>query len=265
MIARIDDEHFKTLSPEIQAECLKSPAYQLRTFLHDVAKGKQDIAQNLLTDNPKRTEALLLSEGTFTDYSGRTFHCTAYEYAYWAKDTHMCRMLEAHMDSDMKAQILERVEKIERDGLSYHQHGKPFQSPHFDFTPLKVALDNYVKGYDNWEQTSNWDAMKAAWMQVGLAQRDVPAHVAQEYCRPDRSFSPLPTFNEGSLPRSLTFHNAITTNDDSWFPFTAEAGGLGFDFALIRGDWRLVLGQSVGPRGRFVVPSILRPLAALMK
>ena len=244
LIARIDDEQFKTLSPEIQAECLKSPAYQLRTFLHDVAKGKQDIAQNLLTDNPKRTEALLLSEGTFTDYSGRTFHCTAYEYAYWAKDTHMCRMLEAHMDSDMKAQILERVEKIERDGLSYHQHGKPFQSPHFDFTLLKDALDNYVKGYDNWEQTSNWDAMKAAWMQVGLAQRDVPAHVAQEYCRRDRSFSPLPSFNEGSLLRGLTFYNGTTDNDGSWFPLLVVAGGLGFDFALGRGGWGRVVGGS---------------------
>ena len=138
------------------------------------------------------------------------------------------------MDSDMKAQILERVEKIERDGLSYHQHGKPFQSPHFDFTLLKDALDNYVKGYDKWEQTSNWDAMKAAWMQVGLAQRDVPAHVAQEYCRPDRSFSPLPTFNEGSLPRGLTFYNGTTGNDDSWFPLSAGVGGLGFDFAVAR-------------------------------
>ena len=87
------------------------------------AFGKQAEAQKLLTDLSNAQE-LLLTPATFTDYSGRTFHCTAYEYAYWAKDTHMRRMLEQHMDETTKAQMLERCEAIEKRGLKYRQNGK---------------------------------------------------------------------------------------------------------------------------------------------
>ena len=79
-------------------------------------------------------------------------------------------------------------------------------------------------------------------MEVGKAQRDVPAHVAHEYCRKDRSFSPLPSFNvdgadipNETLPRVLKFYNFNTEAVDSWFPLVAPNSGLGFDFALMRG------------------------------
>lgn len=67
-----------------------------------------------------------------TDYSGRTFNCSAYEYAYWAKDTHMCRMLERYMDEETKAQILARITINDDTGLSYQQNGAVYQSSHFD-------------------------------------------------------------------------------------------------------------------------------------
>ena len=168
LLSRIkDDDQFKKLPPKIQMECLKSPAFQLRTFLHDVAKGNQDRADKLLTGNPERTQELLRSTATFTDYSGRTFNCTAYEYAYWAKDTHMCRMLERSMSGETKADIAARIHKMESldkttnepVGLTYSQHGKDYHSAHFDLSALKTALNEYVQGYDNWERTSNWAAM----------------------------------------------------------------------------------------------------------
>ncbi len=81
---------------------------------------------------------------------------------------------------------------------------------------------------------SNWGAMEAAWMLVSKAQRDVPAHVAQEYCRPDRPFYPCPHLNEPTLPHVLVFYNWITSRYDSWFPLTSSNSGLGFDFGLIR-------------------------------
>lgn len=71
-------------------------------------------------------------------------------------------------------------------------------------------------------------------MKVGQAQRDVPAHIAHEYCRPDRSFNPLPSFNEENLPRILAVVNYSGTADKSWFPLASSSSGLGFDFALIR-------------------------------
>lgn len=56
--------------------------------------------------------------------------------------------------------------------------------------------------------------MQAAWLKVGLAQRDVPAHITQEYCHPDRSFddvtqnkSLLDASNPAHLKCSLRFFN----------------------------------------------------------
>ena len=208
-------------------------------FLECVAYGQQDKAEKLLSQvfqgQPARIQAALLHQGTLTTYAGETFNCSAYEYAFWAKDTHMCRMLERYMDAETKAQMLTRIDAIEANGLIYQQNSQEYHSSHFDFTPLKEAYQRYLAGYDAWLAANGWGAMKAAWLDVGKAQRNVPAHVAQEYCRPDRSFHPTPEFNEATLPRVFTFYDWTTGGrNDSWFPLTASNSGLGFDFSLIR-------------------------------
>ena len=237
LVSSINDEQFEKLPIKIRLACMKSPAIQLRTFLHDVARGRQDEAEKLLADNPERAQTLLTTLGAFTDYSGRTFNCTAYEYAYWAKDRHMCRMLEAKMDEPTKAVMLERCEAIEATGLTYEQRGNVIEhSTHFDMTPLKTALQHYIDGYPAWYAANNYDAMKAAWMQVGLAQRDLPVHVINEYCRPDRSFQPLPAFNEDILPRGTKYYNYNTGDKVALFPLVVStSSGLGVDFGLMRG------------------------------
>ena len=210
----------------------------LPEFLHCVARGQQNEAERSLAACPD-AQHFLLTPSAFTDYSGRTFNCTAYEYAYWAKDAHMCRMLERHMDVATKADMSMRIETMERDGLGYQQQGQARTSAHFDLTPLKIALQEYIAGYDDWGRTNNLAAMRTAWMSVGLAQRDVPAHVAQEYYRRDRSFSPLPSFNvnEASLPRASAFFNAVSGDGETWYPLAvlaAPTSGLGFDFSILR-------------------------------
>jgi len=73
LLSRIkDDEAFNRLPKAVQDECRKSPAFQQRTFLHDVAKGRQEEAEQALKGNP-HAQKLLISPGAFTDYSGRTF------------------------------------------------------------------------------------------------------------------------------------------------------------------------------------------------
>lgn len=242
LLARINEEQFERLPTAAKEACRAHPGFQTRQFLNDVAKGKQEEAEALLTATPANTQTLLRTPGIFTDYSGRTFNCTAYEHAYWAKDTHMRRMLESHMDEETKAIMAACIDEIEHIdaatgqpvGLVYSQAGQEHRSAHFDFTPLKAAYQRYLDGYDAWYAAQNWAAMNAAWWDVGKAQRNVPAHVAQEYCRLDRSFDPRPEFNEATLPRLLTFYNRTTHRDDSWFPLTAANSGLGFDFALVR-------------------------------
>ena len=201
-----------------------------------VAQGQQTQAEALQTHQPN----LLSQRGDVTDYSGRTFkNITAYEYAYWAKDWHMCRMLEAQMGEVTKALTLASCEKMERNGLTYTQNGVEFRgSKHFDFRLLKEAYANYRQIYDRWRANNAATAeLDAAWFAIGVMQRDVPAYVAQEYCRPDRSFHPRPVFDEPNLPRTLTFYNYRTARDEQWFPIVISGtSGLGVDFALRRED-----------------------------
>ena len=147
------------------------------------------------------------------------------------------------MDDETKAYMLARIDEIERIdeatgqpmGLVYSQAGQEHRSAHFGFTPLKEAYQRYLAGYDAWSAAENWGAMKAAWIEVGIAQRDMPVHVGNDYCHPDRSFSPRPEFNEEALSRSLIFYNYNTNREQAVFPLdVSDTTGLGIDFALCR-------------------------------
>ena len=204
-------------------------------LLIQVAHGAQTRAQAMLAQYPD----LSLQRGDVTDYSGRIFkNITAYEYAYWAMDTHMCRMLEAHMDEATKAEMLARCETIERDGLSYKQHGVDKNSKHFDFEPLITAYTQYIEAYNSRNAgQGSYDAVRAAWMAVGVAQCDVPVHVINEYCRRDRRFHPRPSFEVtgDTLPRDVTYFDYRSSRDMAIFPLVvSDSSGLGVDFALFR-------------------------------
>ncbi len=117
----------------------------------------------------------------------------------------------------------------------------------FDFKSLITALNTYVTNYDSW----GYHQQLAAWLEVGKAQRDVPVHIANEYCRPDRSFDPCPEFNEPALPRTRSFYNYVSNSLDSWFPLTSSSSGVGFDFGLLRGPVPRV---GWGIRGAYDMP-----------
>lgn len=238
------------------------PKIDARQFLQCVAFGQQNEAEVLLKEDADKAQELLLADNmSFTDYSGRTFTCTAYEYAYWAKDTHMCRMLEKYMNNDAKYNLLQRVQRIEElvgeglfkapRGLAYMQNGEEHCCAHFDLTPLKQGLKTYIDAYDNSPKQTDaeWEALESLWVEVGLLQRDVPAHIAQEYCHPNRSFEDvvkeaetqkstlLDAADPNNLVRQLNFYNWGTDADDSWFTPDSYSSnsGLGFSFAILRG------------------------------
>ncbi len=54
-----DDSQVEKFPPNIQLVCQKSPVFQLKTFLHDVAKGKQDKAEKKLINQPEKMQVLL--------------------------------------------------------------------------------------------------------------------------------------------------------------------------------------------------------------
>ena len=156
-----------------------------------------------------------------------------------------------------------RINEIERIdaatgqpvGLGYSQGGFEHRSAHFDLTSLKDALQQYVDSYDSCKGGNNLDAMRAAWMEVGILQRDLPVHVVNEYCHPDRSFDPTPEFNEKALPRSLIFYNCKMHSEQALFPLVvSDTAGLGVNFTLARG-----MGGVHGAGGRWLAYGMARP------
>lgn len=248
--------------------CIKNPsnAFRERLIMMDkpklltakllahVVHGEQNGADALLETyrefqhksplTSKEIQTVLLQRtGDITDYAGRTFKkITAYEYAFWAKDTYMCRMLEKHMDKDTKAYMLKRCETIEKDGLTYEQHGVTKNSTHFSFAPLLEAYNDYIQADHRWRRNIGpKDALIPTWLAIGLAQRDVPVHVINEYCRTDRSLHPVPEFNEPELPREITYRDLRGEDNDDFdnfeflFPLNiSQSSGLGVDFTLFR-------------------------------
>jgi len=65
---------------------------------------------------------------------------------------------------------------------------------------------------------------------VGMAQRQLPINVVNEYCNPDRSFIPCPNFNELKIKRSC--------NGDAgdWWKGRHLNGMLGTTFAWTRAN-----------------------------
>ena len=235
-LAQTSKSHYFLFKPQITATKL----------LRHVAFGEQELAENMVRNDP----GLLLAPSPVTDYSGRRFpKVRAYELAWWYMDTHMCRMLESHMDNGIRSEMLKCVDAIEQHGLRYEQRGVVVEhSKHFDFSPLKRALEDYIQGYANWDASGNILEMTSAWMRVGREQSGLPAHALNEYFRLDRSFFPMPAFDEKALPRTLMFYNYNTIANEALFS-PGGRDGLGVDFALMRGGLRGGRGDEGGRYG----------------
>lgn len=208
-----------------------------KDFLHYVAVGQQYEAENLLKQNEVLAQELLMARDIeFTDYSSRTFKCSAYEYAWWAKDSHMRFMLEKYMSNETKQELLKRVQYIEeyievglykgQRGLLFIQKEREYRSAHFDLTPLKRALNKYIEAFNNSPKRNeaDWQKLERIWKHVGLAQREVPAHIAHEYCNTKCSFADLvkkqdllDASNPNNLNRTLSIRESYSSRVYYWF------------------------------------------------
>jgi ankyrin repeat protein len=162
----------------------------LNRLLQFVAGGRQEQAEQLI----KKNNGLLLVAGTLTDSSGRRFtSITAFQYALWALDWHMWKMIRKYLPPEAQA---EQFAKLELDGTEHGQH--------FDLQPLIKVLQIYVKNAEKvWKY--NQRAVDYWCNVVSSLQKLLPESVINEYCRQDRSFYPCPSFTEASLPRTRQF------------------------------------------------------------
>jgi hypothetical protein len=197
-----------TLSDE-----LVKPQTLTAKLLQHVARGQQDQAEAMLKDNP----GLLFKKGAVTDYSNSEFtDISALQYAAWAYDTHMLKMLLKYVPNKQKEKAHKQLEELRS---------------HYDFSPLITALQFFVDNFNVWYSNNQYEEIREYWYAVRVAQQMVPVHVANEYCREDRSFHPTPEFKESHLQRRLTFQKHLDPIPGTWFSSDADAS-----FAVVRGN-----------------------------
>lgn len=186
----------------------------LDKFLKYIGFGEQDEAEKMLMVNPE----LALMSGKLRDCANRTFEqVTGFQYAVWALDWHMWTMILKYLSKEKAAEQAKSMRTV--SWVQEHGASASWQN-------LIDALQAYVKHYGTW----TIDQCQEHWnKQVGGAQRLLPAHVINEYCRSDRSFEPCPDFNSPiSLPRTRN------TDEGEWHTATYNNGNLGDTFAYVR-------------------------------
>jgi len=173
---------------------------EVNKLINLVMKGEETKAKTLIKNHPE----ILLQKGTGKDPAGRTFeNITAFQYALWALDWYMWEMMLPHMDT---SKAREQYDALMIYGTEY---GKQF-----DFNPLIEAIQTYIDKFDNWDK----DQCRKHWgIEVGGAQRLLPMHVVQEYCRTDRSFDPCPNFSEGARGTRFTVQ-ILSKSFERFFP-----------------------------------------------
>lgn len=147
-----------------------------------VSSGQKTRLNELLTARHwPWAQDLLLGTETFTDLSGRTFTCKAYEYALWAKDLGMMSLLERHMNAEVQCSLEQSLDMMQDHGLTFSQDGvQTRNSPHFELAPLKKALRaiiNIIHGHQTPTIESSQNAIKS----LRRAQLDLPWHIFKVY------------------------------------------------------------------------------------
>jgi len=199
-------------------------------FLHHVAHGEQHEAEMMLQEEAETMQPgsgkgekkerailskLLTTKGTVTDLSDRTFtDITALQYTLWAKDRHMWEMLEKYLPPD---EALKQYEEHKKNGVSYSEQGgktRIKEAKHYNIvSPLQTAIENYENYQkDHHNDRQYRDTSNKLWLNIGLVQRDVPEHVASQYCSHSAfgDFSKWRNFDATDLPR--------LKNPRDWFP-----------------------------------------------
>ncbi len=184
------------LQPRLENSSLGSSLpRETQEFLNYVAAGKQGEAEAMLRVN----RDLILARGTVTDHAGRIFkEITGFQYAVWALDYNMWEMLKRYLP------IKEAREQGEgfSHGSWVGEHGK------------HVGWDKLIEELLTVSYMFRVESPKEAdrrWVdKIGKLQTLLPMHALQEYCQPNRLFSPCPDFHsQYALNRSALDRDRI--------------------------------------------------------
>ncbi|MFI4919495.1 MAG: hypothetical protein ACHP65_08060 [Legionellales bacterium] len=198
---------------------------RLSTLLFHTARGEEVQAKAFLQKSPAHL-GCLIERGNVHDYSGRVFfNISAFQYAVWAKDWHMWRMMlgclhdAAHSPLNnaaaaaLQLTLLAQFNEVVTQGIRYHKYDQWILESHFNFQPLLDALKNFIDLADGTEAQN----FRSKWCHdIRFIQHELPAHAAQEYCRKEFAFWKNPLFGEGTLTRKLILQGMYSRTHYWW-------------------------------------------------
>ena len=157
----------------------------LAEFADKVAKGEQKAAEKLIKIDYK----IAIHKIDLNDFSYRSFtNITAFQYSLWALDRHMWQMILKYLPKELaKKQLVELEEKGTVFGKQY------------DMSYLLLAYQEFINSF----AVESTTVRKFNWQRIGLLQRLVPAHVANQFCRIDQALFPAPDFKSNDFLRNL--------------------------------------------------------------
>lgn len=157
-------------------------------LLQYIVEGNEIKAEKLIAANPD----ILLKAGSVVDLSGRVFKkITAFQYALWAWDWHMRRMIKKYLPpAEQQYQFGEWI----NNGTEHGQF--------FCLEPLIEMLEQY-NNLIRYHKDDKLGEIKDLWCRIGKTQLTLPVHILNEYCRKDILLcDPQRTFVEKHLPRT---------------------------------------------------------------
>jgi hypothetical protein len=198
----------------------------INQFLTYVVEGNRIKAAEMLRNNPD----LAWASGDIIDPSGKHFfNITAFQYAVWALDWDMWKMIRRSLTNEEARQQL--IEAKRGSWTWYYGH-------HADWSDLIDALESCSNCYGGCREERDpdkhvdFERANSIWViKVREAQLGLPKHVVAEYCARNRSFQERPDFTqEMTSPR---LDEVYTRNGNGeWFSVLRDNNNL----AIYRGQ-----------------------------
>lgn len=229
-----------------------------------ISYGEQEALKKIFEVSPNRiSEVLFINK--FNDYSGRNMNCSGYQYAIWSGDTEILNeiftwLIKAENEeaiskeesTKIRTTLFEQYKKVVNEGLDYTitrynrvidettnkyiltnpREVEVIGETHFDIKALIGALETYAaamdRNYDNPDKDYEKQLEQLWCGGVGMAERDIPAVVAQQICR------------ENPLDKTRTdiFYNWTScfklNKFEHWFGSECRTG-LGINYAVTNG------------------------------
>ncbi len=221
---------------QVAKSSAKPNSDDLKVFLRLVTEGEQDKAEAMLKKEP----ALALGRSDVTDLSKRVFYgITGFQYAVWALDFHMWKMIRKYLPDDA---ALDQARGFET-GSWVKKHGIDARKLLNDLVKAYEVVNHEARKIEHGNRLASYPSTNeanAAWItQVGGAQLLLPVHVVNEYCHPTRSFAAHQERQYSyDFPRCNNFKDASylprnrTIDGQDWF----AVGRIGKEFAVYRAD-----------------------------